>query len=138
MNKWIAMGRLTKDPDTRFTQTAQPMAIASFSIAVGRKFARDGEPDADFFNCTAFGKQGEFVDKYLKKGTKVVITGRVQNNNYTDKNGQKVYATQILVEEIEFAESKSSTGAAANEPENASGDGFMNVPTGIGDDLPFN
>lgn len=128
MNKVIMMGRLTKDPD--ITNTTNGTVIAKYNIAVDRKFKRDGDPDADFFSCTSFGKQAEFVEKYLKKGTKVVITGRVQNNNYTDKNGQKVYGTVLMVEEIEFAESKKAEGI--NEEKQ---DDFINVPDDS--DLPF-
>lgn len=128
MNKVIMMGRLTKDPD--ITKTTNGTVIAKYNIAVDRKFKRDGDPDADFFSCTSFGKQAEFVEKYLKKGTKVVITGRVQNNNYTDKNGQKVYGTVIMVDEIEFAESKKAEGI--NEEKQ---DDFINVPDDS--DLPF-
>lgn len=137
MNKVIFMSRLTRDPEVRYSQGQNSMAIASFSIAVNRKFKREGEPDADFFNCTAFGKQAEFVEKYLKQGTKVLITGRVQNDNYTNKEGQKVYGTRIMVEEIEFAESKAasaSSGTQTNTP-SFNPDGFMNIPDDA--DLPF-
>ena len=106
MNTVILCGRLTRDPEVRYSQGENSMAIASFSVATNRKFKRDGEPDADFFNCTAFGKQAEFVEKYLKKGIKVLVTGRLQNNTYEDKQGNKVTATQIITEEVEFCESK--------------------------------
>lgn len=154
MNKVILMGRLTRDPEVRYTQSrnGEQMAIAKFSIAVDRRFQRnnqDGnEATADFFNCTAFGRQGEFVEKYLKQGTKVVLTGRIQNDNYTNKNGEKVYSVQIIAEEIEFAESKAASQGGGYQP--ASGDGardmgagnaspseFMSVPEGITNDLPF-
>ena len=146
MNKVIMMGRLTRDPEVRYSQGESQVAVARFSLAVDRRWKREGEPDADFFNCTVFGKQAEFVEKYLKQGTKVVITGRVHNNNYTNKEGQKVYSVQIIVEEIEFAESKnasSNTGAAyqANlkpSPSQAAGDGFMSIPDGAEEELPFN
>lgn len=131
MNKVIMMCRLTKDPE--IVNTTSGTTIARYNIAVDRKFKREGDPDADFFQCTSFGKQAEFVEKYLTKGIKVVITGRVQNNNYTDKNGQKVYGTVILVEEIEFAESK-KTGSENKE---ASSDDFINVPEGLVEELPF-
>lgn len=131
MNKVIMMCRLTKDPE--IVNTTSGTTIAKYNIAVDRKFKREGDPDADFFQCTSFGKQAEFVEKYLTKGIKVVITGRVQNNNYTDKNGQKVYGTVILVEEIEFAESK-KTGSENKE---ASSDDFINVPEGMIEELPF-
>nr|DAI56117.1 MAG TPA: Single strand binding protein [Caudoviricetes sp.] len=146
MNKVILMGRLTRDPDVRYSQTDSNMAIARFSLAVDRRFKKQGDTvTADFFNCTAFGKQGEFVEKYLKKGTKIVVTGRIQNDNYTNKDGQKVYSVQIMVEEIEFAESKASAqsnegsdGGAQPQMGAPDADGFMNIPDGIGSELPFN
>ena len=158
MNKVILMGRLTRDPEVRYSQGATSTAVARFSIAVDRRFKREGEPDADFFNCTAFGKQGEFVEKYLHKGTKVVLSGRVQNDNYTNKEGQQVYGTRIMVDEIEFAESKNAAGSGDNgynggnygnnnnnyggnrgqAAPSGAGDGFMNIPDGIDEELPFN
>ena len=149
MNKVIMMGRLTRDPEVRYSSGENSMAIAKFSIAVDRRNRRqqtDDQPTADFFNCTAFGKQGEFVEKYLKKGTKILLTGRVQNDNYTNKNGEKIYSVQIIVEEIEFAESKkdsvdSKSGAQpqADAPTaDGGGDGFMNIPDSIQEELPFN
>ena len=139
MNKIILMARLTRDPEVRYSQGENSMAIASFSIAVNRRFKREGEADADFFNCTAFGKQAEFVEKYLKQGTKVALSGRLQNNNYTNKEGQKVYGVQIMVEEIEFAESKAaSTGTPSNNPNGVTdANGFMNIPDGLAEELPF-
>jgi single-strand DNA-binding protein len=145
MNKVIMMGRLTRDPEIRYSQGENSLAIARFSLAVDRRFKRPGEPDADFFNCTAFGKQAEFAEKYLKQGTKMVVVGRLQNDNYTNKEGQKVYSTQIMVDELEFAESK-STGGDSNgyqqtsrpTPSQAVGDGFMNIPDGLDEELPFN
>ena len=137
MNKVILMGRLTRDPEVRYSQNDSSMAIVRFSLAVDRRFKKQGdEVTADFFNCTAFGKQGEFVEKYLKKGTKIVVTGRIQNDNYTNKEGQKVYSVQIMVEEIEFAESKAAGQSQQND--SMPGDGFMNIPDGIGNELPFN
>ena len=137
MNKIVLMGRLTKDAEVRYTQGENSMAIASFSIAVNRKFKRENEPDADFFNCTAFGRQAEFVEKYLKKGTKILLAGRVQNNNYTKQNGEKVYSVQVMVEEIEFAESKGSeTETQQVTPTN--NNGFVNIPDGLQEELPFN
>ena len=112
MNKVILMGRLTRDPEVRYSQNGNQMAVARFSIAVDRRFKREGEPDADFFNCTAFGKQAEFVERYLHKGTKILTSGRIQNDNYTNKDGQMVYSVRIMVEEIEFAESKNAAGGA--------------------------
>lgn len=139
MNKWIGMGRLTRDPEVRYGQSGN--AVANFSIAVDRRFKRDGEAQADFFNCTAFGKTGEFVEKYLKKGIKVVVDGELQNNNYEDKNGTKHYSVQIIVNQIEFAESKSSQAnnndTAEPEANKPADDGFMNIPDGIDEELPF-
>ena len=145
MNKVILLGRLTRDPEVRYSQGANPTAVARFSIAVNRRFKREGEPDADFFNCTSFGKQAEFVERYLHKGIKVALSGRIQNDNYTNKDGQMVYSVRVLVDEIEFAESKNS--ASQNEDDFARGsapaapamnDGFMNIPDGIDEELPFN
>ena len=154
MNKVILMGRLTRDPEVRYSQGASQTAIARFSIAVDRRFKREGEPDADFFNCTCFGKQAEFVERYLHKGVKVVLSGRVQNDHYTNKDGQMVYSVRIMIDEIEFAESKNASngneggfgggynggyagGNNAPAPSGA-GDGFMNIPDGIDEELPFN
>ncbi len=142
MNKVILMGRLTRDPEVRYGGASNG-AIARFSIAVDRRFKRDGQPEADFFNCTAFGRTGEFVEKYLRKGTKVVLDGEVQNDNYTNKEGQKVYGTQIIINQIEFAESKNAQnnnagndyGPALNADQ---GDGFMNIEEDIDDEgVPF-
>ena len=138
MNKVILMGRLTRDPEVRYSQSDSTMAIARFSLAVDRRFKKQGDTvTADFFNCTAFGKQGEFVEKYLKQGTKIVVTGRIQNDNYTNKEGQKVYSVQIMVEEIEFAESKAAGQSQQNDSMPPT-DGFMNIPDGIENELPFN
>ena len=140
MNKVILMGRLTRDPEVRYTQGDNAMAIARYSLAVDRRFKRDGEPDADFINCVAFGKSGEFAEKYLKKGTKVAVVGRIQTGSYTNKDGQKVYTTDVVVEEQEFAESKNSGSSDNNQsaPVNKNTD-FMNIPDGIEDtELPFN
>lgn len=140
MNKVIMMGRLTRDPEVRYSQGANQTAVGRFSIAVDRRFKREGEPEADFFNCTTFGKQAEFVEKYLHKGTKVVVCGRIQNDNYTNKDGQMVYSVRLMVEEIEFAESKNAANAGAPAENNTASDsnGFMNIPEGIEEDLPFN
>lgn len=146
MNKIILIGRLTRDPEVRYSQGANPIAVATFSIAVDRRFKREGEPDADFFNCTAFGKQAEFVERYLKKGMKMVVVGRLQNDSYTNKEGQKVYSTRIMVDELEFAESKNAAAGSEDsgyrqgtKPEPGVGDdGFMNIPDGIDEELPFN
>lgn len=147
MNKVILMGNLTRDPEIRYTQSENSMAIARFSLAVNRRFARQGDTDVDFFNCTAFGRQAEFVEKYFKQGSRMLLTGRIQNDNYTNKNGEKVYSVQIIAEEIEFAERKSTADAntsafqasGAPQPNAAKADDdFMDLPTGIEDGLPFN
>lgn len=139
MNKVILVGRLTRDPDMRYSKGENSTAIARFSLAVDRRYKRDGEPDADFFNCTAFGKQAEFVDRYLKQGMKMVVIGRIQNDNYTNRDGQKVYSVQIMVEELEFAESKNATQTdGSSRPEANDADGFMKMPEGIQEELPFN
>ncbi|MCR4618973.1 MAG: single-stranded DNA-binding protein [Lachnospiraceae bacterium] len=143
MNKVILMGRLTRDPEVRVSTGERQTTIGRFSIAVDRRFKRDGQPDADFFNCTTFGKQAEFVERYLHKGTKVVVVGSVQNDNYTNKDGQQVYSVQIMVDEIEFAESKNSSESAGNtfqptQPSAGNANDFMNIPDGVVEDLPFN
>ena len=150
MNKVILMGRLTRDPDVRYSSGSNSTAIARFAVAVDRRGQKDrnGNSIADFFNCTAFGKQAEFAEKYLAKGMKILLIGRIQNDNYTNRDGQKVNATQIITEEIEFAESKGAaqngSGYAPARPApaptpSAAGDGFMNIPEGVTDDeLPFN
>ena len=131
MNKVIEIGRLTKDPE--ITTSTSGTTFARFSIAVDRRFKKEGEPEADFFNCTAFGKTAEFISAWIKKGTKVAIVGRLQNNNYTNKEGQKVYDVRIMVEEIEFAESKKD---GQQKQENQGGD-FLSVPDGLVEELPF-
>ena len=137
MNKVILLGRLTRDPEVRYSQGAQQTAIARYTIAVDRKFKRDGEQSADFIGCVAFGKAAEFAEKYFKKGTKLAITGRIQTGSYTNKDGQKVYTTDVVIEEQEFAESKSG-GSSAPQPAPAdTGEGFMNIPEGIDEELPF-
>ena len=152
MNKVILMGRLTRDPEVRYSAGENALAIARYTLAVDRRFKRDGDQTADFIGCVAFGKLGEFAEKYLRKGTKVVVTGRIQTGSYTNKDGQKVYTTDVVVEEQEFAESKSSSDSyAASHPQTnaapapsmpspsaASADGFMNIPDGIDEELPFN
>lgn len=145
MNKVILMGRLTRPPEVRYSQGESQTAIARFSLAVDRRWKREGEPDADFFNCTAFGRLADFAEKYLNQGTKVIVVGRIQNDNYTNREGQKVYSVQVLLEEIEFAERKSasvsSAGTAASQtggrptPEQVSNDDFMSIPD---EELPFN
>lgn len=132
------MGRLTKDPDVRYSQGEKATAVARYAIAVDRKFKRDGEASADFINCIAFGKNGEFAEKYLRKGTKIVVVGRIQTGSYTNKDGQKVYTTDVVVEEHEFAESKKSAGESLPQAtSHTDKDGFMNIPDGIDEELPF-
>lgn len=151
MNKVILMGRLTRDPEVRYSQGDNAMAVARYSLAVDRRFTRNSEERAaDFINCVAFGKAGEFAEKYFRKGTKLAVTGRIQTGSYTNKDGMKVYTTDVVVEEQEFAESKNAGGASeggfsnsgfsngASRPETSVGDGFMNIPDGIDEELPFN
>lgn len=138
MNKVILMGNLTRDPEIRYSQGENPLAIVRFSIAVNRRFARDGEDDTDFFNCVTFGKQAEFVEKYFHKGSRMLLSGRVQNDNYTNNNGEKVYSVQIIAEEIEFGERKNSESSNGNAPMKPSNDDFMQIPDGVEDELPFN
>lgn len=133
MNKVILMGRLTREPEV--SSSASGTTFARFSIAVDRRFKKEGEPDADFFNCSAFSKTAEFVERYLKKGTKVVVTGRLQNNNYTNKEGQKVYDVRIMVEEIEFAESKNSSESSNSGSADVTD--FINIAADIVEPLPF-
>lgn len=149
MNKVILMGRLTRDPEVRYSQGDSSMAIARYSLAVDRRRssanANNGEQTADFINIVAFGKAGEFAEKYLHKGTKVIVTGRIQTGSYTNKDGQKVYTTDVIAEDQEFAESKNAQGNGGSqggfEPSNggASLDSdFMSIPEGIVEELPFN
>lgn len=139
MNKVILMGRLTRDPEVRMIGDT---AVARFSLAVDRRFKKDGEQTADFINCVAFGKTGEFIEKYGRKGTKFVVEGRIQTGSYTNKDGQKVYTTDVVVEQIEFAESKASAdGNTANNTSNSNtptDTSFMNIPDSIDEELPFN
>lgn len=146
MNKVILMGRLTRDPEVRYSQTTEPVAIARYTLAVDRKFKREGEQTADFISCIAFGRNAEFAEKYLRKGIKIVATGRIQTGSYTNKDGQKVYTTDVVIEEQEFAESKGSGESNREERDRAAmqaagygdaGDGFMNIPDGIDEELPF-
>ena len=143
MNKVILMGRLTRDPDVRYSQGENASAFARYTLAVDRRFRRDGEATADFIGCVAFGRQAEFAEKYLRQGTKVAITGRIQTGSYTNRDGQKVYTTDVIVEEQEFAESKKNSENAGNgrnaapAPSPDEG-GFMSIPDGIDEELPFN
>ena len=157
MNKVILTGRLTKDPTVRYSQGDNPSCVANFTLAVNRKYSKDNEQTADFINCVAFGKTGEFAEKYAKKGMKFDVAGRIQTRNYQNKEGQTVYVTEVVIEDMEFGESKKSQGGGsypdysgsqseaaapydaphADTPQPAS-DGFMNVPDEIDDELPFN
>ena len=148
MNKVILMGRLTRDPEVRYSQGERQMAIARYTLAVDRRGrnATAGEQTADFLPCIAFDKAAEFAEKYFHQGTKLIVTGRIQTGSYTNRDGQKVYTTDVVVEEQEFAESKAAsaehTGGFAPadrpSPSNAVSDGFMNIPDGIDEELPFN
>lgn len=150
MNKVILMGRLTRDPEVRYSAGENALAIARYTLAVDRRFRRDGEATADFISCVAFGRSAEFAEKYFRQGLKIAITGRIQTGSYTNREGQKVYTTEVVVEDQEFAESKAaSDNYAASHPHQntapsmpgpsaASADGFMNIPDGIDEELPFN
>ncbi len=156
MNKVILMGRLTRDPEVRYSAGENSTAVARYTLAVDRRFRRDGsDQTADFIGCVAFGRSAEFAEKYLHQGTKICVTGRIQTGSYTNREGQKVYTTDVVVEDQEFAESKAASSgggggmayqpqqtqaAYANpEPGKASpADGFMNIPDGIDEELPFN
>ncbi|RHK52949.1 single-stranded DNA-binding protein [Lachnospira eligens] len=142
MNKVILMGRLTREPDVRYSQNVDgSMAIARYTLAVDRRRGKDQEQTADFISCVAFGKSGEFAEKYLHQGTKIAVTGRIQTGSYTNKDGQKVYTTDVVVEDHEFAESKSAATNTPSRPEPGQmlGDGYMAIPDGVDDEgLPFN
>jgi len=148
MNKVILMGRLTREPDIRYSQGERSMAIARYTLAVDRRFRKSSdtnEQSADFISCVAFDRSAEFAEKYLHQGTKVVVTGRIQTGSYTNKEGQKVYTTDVVIEDQEFAESKGASGtggyqpASMPSPSSAINDGFMNIPDGVEDEgLPFN
>ena len=139
MNRVILTGRLVRDPEVRYSQGERATAVAKYSLAVPRKFKTDGR-DCDFINCVAFGKSGEFAEKYLRKGIKIAVVGRIQTGSYTNRDGQKVYTTDVVVEEHEFAESKNASQQSERPqpmPQTDS-DGFMNIPDGIDEELPFN
>lgn len=147
MNKVIMIGRLTRDPEVRYSQGENPMAIASYILAVDRMYKRDGEPSADFINCKAFGKQGEFAEKYLRKGMKIAVTGHIQTGSYTNRDGNKVYTTDVVVEQHEFCESRAGSAnnsgyAPAQQPQPSpapvsSANDFMTIPDNM-EELPFN
>ena len=152
MNKVILMGRLTRDPEIRYSQGERATAVARYTLAVNHTFKREGEQDADFINCVVFGRSAEFAEKYFRQGTRIVISGRIQTGSYVNKDGVKVYTTEVIVDEQEFAESKAASensgygaqaggyhqpAAAKPSPNAAIGDGFMNIPDGIDEELPF-
>ena len=146
MNKVILMGRLTRDPEVRYSAGENSLAIARYTLAVDRRFKRDGEATADFISCVVFGKQAEFAEKYFRQGIRIVVSGRIQTGSYTNRDGVKVYTTEVVVEEQEFAESKavsdshvnrSASQPAAPDMAESSAEGFMNIPDEIGGELPF-
>ena len=143
MNKVILMGRLTRDPEVRYSAGENALAIARYTLAVDRRFRRDGEASADFISCVVFGKQAEFAEKYFRQGIRIVVSGRIQTGSYTNKDNIKVYTTEVIAEDIEFAESKAaaegSGGAGGHQKaDQTENDGFMNIPEGIDEELPFN
>ncbi len=141
MNKVILCGRLTAEPQVRCSQGENTMSVARYALAVDRRFKRDGEQNADFINCVAFGKQGEFAEKYLRKGMKIAVIGHIQTGSYINKDGQKVYTTDVIVDEHEFVESKAASQqnqqAAGNGSMPVSSDGFMDIPDELDEELPF-
>ena len=144
MNRVILMGRLTRDPEVRYTQGSEPMAVARYTLAVNRRVRKDdGSQEADFINIVAFRKAGEFAEKYFRQGVRVLVSGRIQTGSYTNKDGQRVYTTDVIVDEQEFADSKNSSGRTGDYQPTSTpssvGDGFMNIPDGVEDEgLPFN
>lgn len=136
MNKVILIGRCTRDPEVRYSQGENATAVARYTLAVDRQFKRDGDQSADFINCIAFGKRGEFAEKYLRKGTKIAVVGRIQTESYTNKDGNKVYTTDVVVDEHEFVESKASQQNGGDSAP-VSSDGFTSIPDGIDEELPF-
>lgn len=142
MNKVILMGRLTRDPEVRYSQGENASAVARYTLAVDRRYNRDGDQSADFISCVAFGRSAEFAEKYLRQGTKIAVVGRIQTGSYTNRDGQKVYTTDIVVEEQEFAESKASQDTSEQQPKPspygpADANGFEYIPDGIDEALPF-
>lgn len=144
MNLTILMGRLTRDPEVRYTTDENPKAVARYTLAVDRRYGNDGENNADFIRCVAFDKKAEFAEKYLHKGTKVLVTGRIQTGSYTNRDGQNVYTVEVIIGNCEFAESKNNSGGYQHQQgegqqiPSSLGDGFMNIPDGIDEELPFN
>lgn len=148
MNKVVLVGRLTRDPEVRYSQGDSATAVARYTLAVDRRFKRDNEPTADFIPCVVFGRSAEFAEKYFRQGLRVSISGRIQTGSYTNKEGVKVYTTEVIVEDQEFAESRAESeagrgssfqqAAPSPSPSADAGDGFMNIPDGIDEELPFN
>ncbi len=144
MNKVVLMGRLTRDPEVRYAQNESSTAIARYTIAVDRRIKRNGEQSADFISCVAFGKSGEWAEKWLHKGIKIAITGRIQTGSYTNKEGQKVYTTDVIIEEQEFAESRAASESNSQSyqqqqprQQTSGADGFMSIPDGEENELPW-
>lgn len=151
MNKVILIGRLTRDPEVRYSGGENATAVARYTLAVDRRFKRDNEPTADFIQCVAFGKNGEFAEKYLRQGTKIAVVGHIQTGSYTKDDGSKVYTTNVVVDEHEFAESKNASSGSGTTSDSgyasapapspapkADADGFMNIPDNLDEELPFN
>ena len=149
MNKAVLVGRLTRDPEVRYSQGDNATAVARYTVAIDRRFKRDNEPTADFIPCVVFGRSAEFAEKYFRQGMRVAVAGRIQTGSYTNKDGVRVYTTEVIVEEQEFAQNKDEHTVAPNSfqpsapapapAQNAdAGDGFMNIPDGIEEELPFN
>ena len=142
MNKVILMGRLTRDPEVRYSQGENALAIARYTLAVDRRAARrEGEPTADFISCVAFGRSAEFAERYLRQGTKIVVSGRIQTGSYTNKDGNKVYYTEVICDQVEFVDNKGDSGNGGGQTQQTAAvkpdDGFMNIPDGIDEELPF-
>lgn len=144
MNKVILMGRLTRDPEMRYSGGENSTAVARYTLAVDRRYKREGEAGADFISCVAFGRSAEFAQKYFHQGLKVAVTGRIQTGSYTNRDGNKVYTTDVVVEDQEFTESKAAaqrnreeSSQEQPEPMPVDADGFMNIPDGIDEELPF-
>ena len=141
MNKAILVGRLTRDPEVRYSKEKNATAVARYTVAVERRYKRDGEPTADFIPCVVFGRPAEFAEKYFRQGMRISVSGRIQTGSYTNKDGVRVYTTEVIVEEQEFAESRTEQEARAQIPDEitpGAGEGFMNIPDGIDEELPFN
>ena len=138
MNKAILVGRLTRDPEVRYSRGENATAVARYTVAVDRRFKRDNEPGADFIPCVVFGRSAEFAEKYFRQGMRISVSGRIQTGSYTNKDGVKVYTTEVIVEEQEFAQSKGEGTFEQSQGMTTGGDGFQNLPEGIDEELPFN